>query len=1347
MKIFLTFLLLIAAVCDVCGARPEMISSDHPVRFFRTDPIDLPAYSWPRTLVSYPLIFDSSIGDGSKLDLHDNISGGSVDFQLSDKKYSSEGRLESAVINFFAMLPRGGSYDYTLYNRNPEKSKVESTMRIQREGDRWILGNERFSVAVPVGGRYDSHMVPAPILGIADDGVEIGSNVLRSSGVSICDVTTSVVEEGPLYAECKVTYSFSNGASYVAKVKTVDGYPFVILDEEISGLTPSDSVSIDMEWSNFNPTRRYGNWDRQKEVSVDGGLPIDRPIHTNWCQEDPHWTGEGWIEKPSERMLYRLLPFAGNSSREQVPAITFWETGDNARELGVFVYDHNRWNDLDYNIWQPGTGLCVYFRYTDGLLHFTYPLTSGSRSTAITLYDIKGKEDVVEAFNSEVDDIASRGGADSSKEMGFRYGMMLHRQYGLLNLDVVKDWQLEYPADGTHPSSPFEKREKNKTPEEFYKAIVTSPMSYYMTGLNSFPGIHSISHRPVFGTWVQDYLECAPSLTSEQRRTVDALFLLAGYVNTLESMNSIRHALAGTANMAADGWAVPGQMSFLYPDHPMAREWADFFEACIRTYGIFYTRPDVAPYESKGGRWVESLGIYNWAYLRPTGATNTALIEYDGRNRFADPNMAARGRWMLDMMTAPVSLRRKGTSEEYGRAYPPHGAHGGGRIVPRYCQVRQLADWMVNYDPILAEGLYWTGPLGPAVEAKPGQTDWRSLHVAQFGDFNIGTNPHLKSAKYTGHGIVLRAGVDTDDELSIHLNQVDKGPNYRWGHQGQGNSGGLYFYAGGKIYNGHENEAVGDHMQNNLDGVTNFGVMKDGAFHNIGMNELKAPLYDLGIVQLAELRSVEGEGSFAWPEYLSRSVMLVGTDYFLLYDETGTNWRAGARFSWFTNKEDEYPKIVFFGKKARPDHWSKGETLNSRGFYRDADGSLLTLVSHKKDGVDVVGGKSVTPKLLEGSSVYEFVPDNGEDFGGVVYIRAPHSDDIVFRNGNGISLHGRDEGFEGEAGVIRRMDDGSLQLALMKGTAIYADGLRIRLDGPGTALAVTRTAPDRFYGRFKSDGKGVLSIEGMKGGRLYIDGIRQKGMSSISLPEGEHAIEYGRDAAPMAASISSAVYGPEGTRLTIDIPATADKAEVEVSADGGKSWRMVGVSRDGSFMLPLLDEPKVHVRAVAVKGDRKARQTMEYPVYRTSEAPHYPEGLRLMLGSDTVSVSWGKVLGVEAYRLYRRKTGEKSFTLVYEGPDCETVDTDATGVIPAYELPGTDDNASRNCGDHVIYEYAVSAVNGFGEGNLSDVLNTDPASWLNWYPATDLRYKRRSAFWMPPYVPESEMPEKYYPVK
>jgi len=60
--------------------------------------------------------------------------------------------------------------------------------------------------------------------------------------------------------------------------------------------------------------------------------------------------------------------------------------------------------------------------------------------------------------------------------------------------------------------------------------------------------------------------------------------------------------------------------------------------------------------------------------------------------------------------------------------------------------------------------------------------------------------------------------------------------------------------------------------------------------------------------------------SFAWPEYLSRSILLVGTDYFLLYDQTGTNWRAGVSpmiRACFFAKENDLWKFIFFLNEPR----------------------------------------------------------------------------------------------------------------------------------------------------------------------------------------------------------------------------------------------------------------------------------------------------------------------------------------------------------------------------------------------------------------------------------------------
>ena len=91
--------------------------------------------------------------------------------------------------------------------------------------------------------------------------------------------------------------------------------------------------------------------------------------------------------------------------------------------------------------------------------------------------------------------------------------------------------------------------------------------------------------------------------------------------------------------------------------------------------------------------------------------------------------------------------------------------------------------------------------------------------------------------------------------------------------------------------------------------------MKNGEFRTIGMNELTAPLYDLGVAQFAELLPATGKDLYSWPEYQSRSILLVGTDYYLIFDETGTNWRAAHRFPGSPGKDLNIPKLLSYLKK------------------------------------------------------------------------------------------------------------------------------------------------------------------------------------------------------------------------------------------------------------------------------------------------------------------------------------------------------------------------------------------------------------------------------------------------
>lgn len=1331
--------IIICLVIGLCGvgkasAQPYEISEENPeISFFYKDPIHLALYDWPQTLIGYPVCFSLQTDAEHKLELIDANTHRSVAFQLSDKRYEGK-RLVSARINFLASLPSGGEYHYILRLGNGRVQTSPNPLSIEKDTDFWTLGNQDFKVTIPSGSVFDGHCVPAPVCSVTRGDRTVGDNKLYSACKKVKHIQTSVIENGELFVECEVHYYLEDGGEYRARVKVVQGYPFVILDEEMENIRKTDRMFVDMKWEHFSPSRKYVNWDRQKELSVEEGMPIEQPTYTGYSQEDPFWTGTGWREEVEKQMIYRLLPFGGNSTREQVPAMTFWETGNAATELGVFVYDYCRWDDRQYGIWQPTPDLSVYFRYTDGTLYFKYPLQSGTRSTAIAFTAVADEQDKVIRFNRNIDRIAAIGGKDNSREMGFRYSMLLHRQYALLGLDRIKDWMLEYPRQAYRPENPFTKFPKEMSADEFYRQIAASPMAYYMTGLNGFPGIHSISHRPLYSQWVQDYLIHRKLLSEEQRQTVEALFLLAGYVNMLEPMNAVRRSLAGTANMAADGWAVTGQMAFLFPEHPMAGEWGDYFQKMIEVNGMYYTRPDVPLYESKGGRWVESLGIYNWAYLRPTVHSNIALEMYDGKNRFADSCMAERGRWMVDMITA-------------GRSYPPHGAHGGGRLVPRFAPVYELGNWLQNYDPIVAENLRWLGKMGKDVEERPSDTKWTDVFRKLHPDRDTGTNPHLRSCKYTGHGIVLRAGVDTDEEISIHLNQIDKGPNYRWGYQGQGNAGGLYFYTKDKVYTGHENEAAGDHSQNNTDGVTNFGVMKNGTYCNIGMNELIAPLYDLEIVQFAELRSAIGKDTFSWPEYLSRSILLVGTDYFLIYDRTGTNWRAFNRFSWFVQKQDEFPKIVFMGK-VRPEYWSKAETGKSKGFYRDGVGSQLTLVTHKKESVRMLGGKSVIPSLFQGEDIYEFVAESDKSPEGVLQIATDKSRDYIFRDGNTICFQSDSVRFEGEAGVIRRMNNGDLELSLLKGKEIMADGLGFALEGESeTAVALTFVTNMYARGKFKSDGKARLTLFGLKDGRLYLDGVlcRVSDMS-LRLPQGEHVLEYTRQKAiPMPACVADVIYTKEGADVFVHQPEGVEEVRIEISDDGGNTWKPMGKTAGKVYALSGLSNGKYHVRAVSVNGEKEAVFASEYPIYLTGKPVHSPEGMKLRLGTGEVQVSWGKVLGTGYYRLYRRRFGETDFSIIYEGKSTVFTDRAAKGVVPPCELPGHLDNTDLNKENLVIYEYAVTAVNGFGESLKTEWVDTDPASWRNWYPKAEWKFKRRSAFWMEPYVSPERIPECRYP--
>jgi hypothetical protein len=322
---------------------------------------------------------------------------------------------------------------------------------------------------------------------------------------------------------------------------------------------------------------------------------------------------------------------------------------------------------------------------------------------------------------------------------------------------------------------------------------------------------------------------------------------------------------------------------------------------------------------------------------------------------------------------------------------------------------------------------------------------------------------------------------------------------------------------------------------------------------------------------------------------------------------------------------------------------------------------------------------------------------------------------------------------------------------MFKSRSIGSGDVTLALDNPQTGVSCVIGTDKNLEGSIYGKEDAVFTISGLDAAdkTFYLDGVKlatktTKGGVAINIPAGSHKWQLtAGQARPSEPVITDTEYLKEGVRLCYDKAAGAVDYVVEISYDGGSLWQTVGTTQKNEFLLTGLKSGKCHVRVIARNGEMLSTTANEWPVYVSSDAPHYPEGLSLEIKNDGVVVSWGKVLGTTEYRLYRRAAGEKDFTLIYSGKGNSFKDN-STGSLPRhYTLPGLAANYDKPAVK--VYEYAVSAANGFGEGLHSEAITTDPAGWLNWTPAAGLKFNRRTAYWDSPYVPQNMIPQEYYP--
>lgn len=1291
------------------------------------DLLEHPFYWWPRTLLSYPIEFRTPV-ELERMALTRTDTGERLPIQFSAMQSDATG-VKAAMLHFFSDLPSGARREFVLSeSRTPTADQPQ--VKESHEGDSIVLDSGAVRVRIPASQTVRGD-APGPIVQVSSGGAWVGSSTFSVANDKVVRITARRVADGPLFIAYELAYETEGGSLYVARVQCEGGLDFVRFKENMEGIQPDAQGLFTSTWSGFSVTHRQAPnhpyptsgkirpyddypwetidepWPMYPEPLVNGELPFDLGIYETWT-------------------AFRTGTFAN-----------FWDqrSGD---ALGVFIDKAAAWQDHEYTNHVESPKLRVRYYYRAGRLAWEWPIARGSRSTCIAFYDHEKDKEAMHLVEQA---------ALGVKQDRFTYAVgliyashahFLQNRYGTLDLNCVKNWVLTYSENAKQPPVLFSVGQI-KDADELEQRVMAGPFASTLpvngtrqnggakvdSGALSVPGRNIVSFSPVPSRqvqawWVDGFNRCAAGMNARQRRRLTAMYLFMAYVHAGEEFMPLVPMLSGHPNFLADVKAVPAAMSFLFPDHPMAAAWADLWQKYVEINTRYNTRPDVRAWDAHGGRWTENLGTYVWAFLRPSVRSDFLLRQYDGVERFATPQLAEMADWLVNALSAPFdgeteeaykALQTLDAGHAWGalppgspprRVHPPQGAHSERRVPPR--SMWYLGTCLMRYAPLDAEHAMWAArPTNQDMETALGKPDAWDV-VYRTWD-NRGTNPHLCSRKYTGYGIVMRSAVDTPDEVSVHLQQIDEGPNYRWGRAGEGGCGVIYYFAAGKAYSFNGSEDVGDRDDGDTDFCTNFGVYKDGEFRSIGENVLSQPFYDLDAGQFAEIVPRQEPGAYCAPEYVSRSILMAGHDYFVVYDAV-LGPMVTHRFSWFVRRGSELPTIQFTrGAKGdiRDTQRTAIETDATIGFWMDGVGDSMAVVSHRKD-----------------------IESEATPYG--CRVRSAEMDDLVFRNPTTVNFSEGTTVFSGTAGLIRLGKDES-EFVLFHGTRIGIAGIEISTTdtdlGIGGAVASGQSLRGVYYAPQSSAVRIVMPAASDKA-IFYIDGEaqsakRDNGSFMIELKEGRHAWELSDQLpVPVAPRVERTENRSGGARVFITARAGATRYRLELSKDGGETWASAAVDEKAAIDIAgLNDGNKVHVRAVAVNDLHESAPGPEYPVYVTKDPPLPPDGLHLELAEGHAMITWGEVLGVTEYRLYARSTAEKDFQLLYRGLDRAYIDKRA-GIHSAFSSPDPD----KASGYKNLVEYCVTAVNGNGEGARSRVADTNPASWRNWDPKPGEPFRR-----------------------
>jgi len=620
---------------------------------------------WPRTLVTYQQGFSRGQAKAGEVRLVD-AAGKEQAVQLWRVKLQDDGSLASARVSFFAAMPKNGSYRFELLAGKP--ASTDSAPSAQAEGDFMVLDNRVVAIHLPKQGeaKFDrplamgqdhaamvaafgqqaaKGLAPGPIQGVRlADGQWVGGSYFFAAKLDtapkIAGYTCRITEQGPLFIEAAVRYTFTQGGWYELTARVLTGDPAVRIDEQFDMGPPGSMwdyrvmISLTSGWKGgWRPDAAYwisseerlkGRDERFQTKLRDAGLPVPPD-----CGSTPIVYDEPFKQLFDVAVRYPWHPNAqffglvntSDLSRNAVAA-------GKAPFLAVVPMHTGNWRgSID-----AMDGMLFSYKVGDVCLNWRLRASPHPRTMLHS-----GEYDPEQTLTLCRRQWALIGGPFQPFDKLWN----LRAQEGHVTLDSYKDWILDWPADVnvTYPRLLFGKADVERLRgqidqfpvgevfrnflyvndtsarrQELWKKLTTggewdspSGMVRHLLTRGDPPNIPwAISYRVSQMTgWAGDMDELLSSdkLTPEQRRRLRSD--LAALCHTLSEPDvNPRGCMThlGNLNMPINRFFGLAWAAALIPDHPMSRIWLDLSAKYLRYKLAIMTAP--------GGTWGELITYY-----------------------------------------------------------------------------------------------------------------------------------------------------------------------------------------------------------------------------------------------------------------------------------------------------------------------------------------------------------------------------------------------------------------------------------------------------------------------------------------------------------------------------------------------------------------------------------------------------------------------------------------------------------------------------------------------------------------------------------------------------------------